>query len=135
MYLLFLLVHRRHYVDIAVQQLRRTGVIADALIQYGDAGHFVLCQRKVEEIKIIFDMRGVFGTGDHDVTSLNVPAQDNLGAAFVVFMGQPGKNRLLQQRLVPVAQGVPGLDHHPFRGQEIFQLLLLVVGVDLRLEK
>ena len=63
-----------------------------------------------------------------------MPAQDDLGAALAVFPGQSGKHFFLQQRLVPMAQGIPRLGDHALRGQELLQLLLLEIGMNLRLE-
>ena len=48
----------------------------------------------------------IFGAWNDDVSGLNVPAQDDLGVGFAVLLTQPGEQRLLDQGLVPVAQGV-----------------------------
>lgn len=90
----FLLVCRGDRLGVALQHLRRAGVVPDALVQGGD-----------------------------------------LRAALAVLFRQFCKDRLIKQSLVPMPQGVPRLNCHALRSQELLQALLLEVGVDLCLEE
>ena len=78
-------------------------------------------------------MVGVLGAGDDNVAALNVPAENDLGRGLAVFLAKFCEQRLLQQRLVTVAQRIPCLRHDTVLLQEGFQLRLLMIGVQLGL--
>ena len=69
-----------------------------------------------------------------DVSVLNMPPQDDLRIGFSVLFTQLGKQGLFYQCLVAVAQGVPCLNNDSFLFQELFQLFLLGVGMNFRLQ-
>ena len=75
----------------------------------------------------------VLGAGDDNVTALDVPAEDDLRCGLAVFLAKLGKQRLLKQRLVAVAQRIPRLRHDAALLQEGFQFRLLMIGVQLGL--
>lgn len=131
---LLLLVYRGNHLRILFQHLRCAGVVALALIQHSDPGHLLLRQCGIKEVKIVFNMRRVFGTGNDNVAGWNVPAEDNLGVALAILLSQLSEHRLLNQRLVTVTERIPCLDHDALAVQELLQLFLLRAGVDLRLE-
>ena len=109
-------------------------VVALLLVHRRDLLHLFTRQREVEEVEVVLDVGGVLGTGDDDVARLDVPAEDDLGIGLAVLLAQLSKQRLLDQRLVAVAQRVPGLDDNALFIQEGFQFLFLGVGMDLGLE-
>ena len=109
-------------------------VVALLLVHRRDLLHLFTRQREIEEVEVVLDVGGVLGTGDNDVARLDVPAEDDLGIGLAVFLAQLSKQRLLDQRLVAVAQRVPGLDDNALFIQEGFQFLFLGVGMDLGLE-
>lgn len=131
----FLLVCRGDHLGVALRHLRRAGVVPDALVQGGDLRYFLRRQKEVEESEVVPDMRRVLGPGNHDGLGLEVPAKDDLRAALAVLFRQFCKDRLIKQSLVPMPQGVPRLNCHALRSQELLQALLLEVGVDLCLEE
>ena len=56
-------------------------------------------------------MLRILGAGDDDVAALNVPAENDLGRGLAVLLAKLSEQRLLQQRLVTVAQRLPCLRH------------------------
>lgn len=132
--MLLLAVHRGHHGHILPKQFRGTGVVVLLPVQGGNLGHLLVGEGKVEEGEVVPDVAGVLRAGDHNVAVLDVPAEDNLGAGLAVLLAQLGKEGLLQQGFVPVAQGVPGLEDDALVLQEPFEVLLLGVGVGLGLQ-
>ena len=108
--------------------------MSPVLIHRGNSLHLRVCQFKVENIKVLGNVRLIAGTGDGDITSLQVPAEDDLGVGLAVLLGKLGEYRLIQQPRVTVAQGIPRLQHGPAGGHPLLQSLLLEVGVQLHLE-
>src|SRR5699024_6672168 len=61
-------------------------------------------------------------------------AQDDLGVGLAVLLGQFGKDRLVQQCLITVAQGIPGYHAGAVLLQAVHRLGVGVVGVALELD-
>ena len=79
-------------------------------------------------------MGRILGTGNDNVPILDMPPQDNLGVGLAVLLSKFREQRFFQQGLVPMAQGIPGLDDHALFAEEFFQLPLLEIGVQLCLQ-
>ena len=97
-------------------------VVALLLVHGIDLRHLLVGKGKIEQVQIGLDVVRVLGAGDDDVADLDVPAEDDLSVALAVLLGKLREQGLLLKRLVPVAQGIPGLDDNALVGQEGLQL-------------
>lgn len=81
-----------------------------AAIKGGDLCHFLVRQSEVEELNVLCDMGGSLGTGDRDVSLLNVPAQDDLGRGLSVLLSKSLNQGLADDGIISApAQGEPRL--------------------------
>ena len=67
------------------------GSVSPVLIHRGNSLHLRVCQFKVENIKVLGNVCLIAGTGDGDITSLQVPAEDDLGVGLAVLLGKLGE--------------------------------------------
>ena len=94
-------------MQISLQGFIGLRVVALSLVDTGDAGHIVLCQGEIKEVDVVFDVLRVAGTQDHDAAGLDVPAENDLRVALVIFLRQLCKDGFANQRLVAVAERMP----------------------------
>ena len=64
-------------------------------IQGLDLGHLIIRQRKIENVKIIFNMLRIGGFREDHIAGLDMPAKNDLNIGFAVFLCQFGKYRFI----------------------------------------
>ena len=104
------------------------------LVEGVDLGHVLVGQRKVEQVDVLSDVRWRLRARDHDVSLLDMPAQQHLGGGLAVFLGEFLDEGLGHDRVVAApAQRVPRLQRDVVLRQERLELGLREVGVALDL--
>lgn len=109
---LLLSIHIRDDLGIALQQLRRAGIVPQGFVHGSDFLHFLCGQGEIKQPKVCLDMLWTLGAGDHNIAILHMPAENDLRGGLPIFLPQLRKQRLLQQSLVTMAQRIPRLGNN-----------------------
>jgi hypothetical protein len=88
---------RKNHLEIFRRMKQSVGSVSPVLIHRGDSLHLRVCQFKVENIKVLGNVRLIAGTGDGDITSLQVPAQKNLRGGLAVSRRDGGNRGVIEQ--------------------------------------
>ena len=104
------------------------------LVEGVDLGHVLVGQREVEQVDVLSDVRWCLRARDHDVSLLDMPAQQHLGGGLAVLLGEFLDEGLGHDRVIAAsAQRVPRLQRNVMLCQERLELRLREVGVALDL--
>ena len=95
------------HAGVRSQKLRRCGIVTHAPVNLGNSSHIFIAQCEIKNIKIVTDMIGILGTGNHNVSALDMPAENDLRVGLAVFCRKLSKYRLVYQILVTVSQRIP----------------------------
>ena len=81
--------------------------MSPVLIHRGNSLHLRVCQFKVENIKVLGNVRLITGTGNGNIARLQVPAKNDLRGGLAVGSGNGGDGFIVEKRLcvAPPAQG------------------------------
>ena len=91
------LILRRPGCKLRLLLLKRRCKEPHIFIDRPDPLHFLSCQFKIKDIKIIPDMLRIGGFRENDRAFLNMQAQDDLNIGFPIFLRQLCKDRLTNQ--------------------------------------
>lgn len=104
------------------------------LVEGADLGHVLVGQREIEQVDVLSDVRWRLRARDHDVSLLDVPAQQYLGGGLAVLLGEALDEGLGHDRVVAAsAQRVPRLQRDVVLREEFLERRLREVGVALDL--
>ena len=104
------------------------------LVEGIDLGHVLVGQREIEQVDVLSDVRWRLRARDHDVSLLDMPAQQHLGGGLAVLLGEFLDEGLGHDRVVAAsAQRIPRLQCDVVLLQERLELRLWEVGVALDL--
>ena len=110
-------------------------IIALILIELRDLCHFFLCQRKVQDIQVVFDVVNILAAGDHDESHLGVPTEDDLGRALAILLSKLREDRLLDQGFISMSERIPGHELDAVLVQRLSEFLLGEVRMCLHLDE
>ena len=134
--LLLLAVHVGHKCSELCQSLLCVFEHGLTAVKSGDLCHFLVRQSEVEELDVLCDVGGSLGSGDHDVSLLDVPAQDDLGRGLAVLLCQILDQRFAHDGIISApTQGEPGLQRDVVLLEECFEFRLREVGVAFALDE
>ena len=104
------------------------------LVEGIDLSHVLVREREIEQVDVVRDVRRRLRARDHDVSLLDVPAQQHLGGGLAVLLGEGLDEGLGHDRVVAAsAERVPRLRRDVVLIEEFLELLLREVGVALDL--
>ena len=79
-------------------------------------------------------MRLTLRTRDNDIAHLGMPSQDDLRCGFAVFTGKLREHSLVEQRLIPMPQRIPGHDLRAHVLKKCLHSCLRIIRMRLRLQ-
>ena len=82
----------------------------DALIERCDPGHLVVCQSKIEYVKVLSHPFLANRLGDDHNFSLNQPAKDHLGYRLVMGLAYQSEGGICEEVVSTFSKRSPGLD-------------------------
>ena len=117
----------RAHVEV-VEDGRERGVV-----ERGEGGEVLSVELEVEDVDVLLHARAAHRLGDHDDVVLDEGAQHHLGDGLAVLVGDAGEHLVLEDAVLSLGEGRPGLVRHAKLGHGFVRRALLVERVRLDL--